>query len=49
MSAPHANPAFTIRVLRSLVDEARKRGVDVIRVDDLEAEIAAREIPRKEI
>ena len=46
MSAERANPAFTIRVLRKLVDEMRKAGVTVIHVDDLEQIIAHKEARR---
>ena len=46
VSQPHANPAFTVTVLRTLINEARKRGVEVLHVDDLEHAIAAIEARR---
>ena len=46
MSQPYANPAFTVTVLRALVDEARKHGVNVLHVDDLEQVIAVIEARR---
>jgi len=46
MSAERANPAFTIRVLRKLVDEMRKHGVTVLHLDDLEQIIAHKEARR---
>lgn len=46
MSQPHANPAFTIRVLRALVDEMRKQGVTHLHLDDLEQIIARKEARR---
>jgi len=46
MSQPYANPAFTVTVLRTLIDEARKRGVEVLHVDDLEHAIAVIEARR---
>ena len=46
MSAERANPAFTIRVLRKLVDEMRKNGVTVLHLHDLEEIIARKEARR---
>ncbi len=46
MSAERSNPAFTIRVLRALVDEMRKQGVTHLHLDDLEQIIARKEARR---
>lgn len=46
MSVERANPAFTVRVLRALVDEARKRGVDTLNIADIEQAIASIEARR---
>ena len=46
MSQPYANTAFTVTVIRTLINEARKRGVEVLHVDDLEHAIAVIEARR---
>ena len=46
MSAERSNPAFTIRVLRTLIDEMRKQGVTSLHLNDLEQIIARKEARR---